>query len=77
MAEVAARMESPVDLWHTQNTCVALRDRRLPAWRRRAGEGDVAAARLATAFVRLCAAVVECDPETGRASAIERLERKQ
>jgi metallophosphoesterase (TIGR00282 family) len=27
--------------------------------------------------VRLCAAVVECDPETGRASAIERLERKQ
>ncbi|MDP9263924.1 MAG: TIGR00282 family metallophosphoesterase [Acidobacteriota bacterium] len=27
--------------------------------------------------VRLCAAVVECDPETGRASSIERLERRQ
>ncbi|MGH9670252.1 MAG: TIGR00282 family metallophosphoesterase, partial [Terriglobales bacterium] len=27
--------------------------------------------------VRLCAAVVECDPQTGRASSIERLERRQ
>ena len=27
--------------------------------------------------VRLCAAVVECDPETGRATGIERLERRQ
>jgi hypothetical protein len=57
MAEIAARMESPVDLWHTQNTCVALRERRLPGWRRRAGEGDASAARMAAAFARLCAAV--------------------
>ncbi len=27
--------------------------------------------------VRLCAAVVECDAESGRATGIERLERKQ
>jgi hypothetical protein len=57
MAEIAARMESRVDLWHTQNTCVALRERRLPEWRRRGAAGDERAARLAAAFARLCAAV--------------------
>ena len=57
MAEVAARMESPVDLWHAQNTCVALRERRLPEWRRRAATGDETARRLTTAFARLCAAI--------------------
>ena len=57
MAEVAGRMESPVDLWHAQNTCVALRERRLPEWRRRAAAGDDDAGRLAAAFARLCAAI--------------------
>jgi alpha-amylase/alpha-mannosidase (GH57 family) len=57
MAEIAARMESGVDLWHAQNACVALREQRLPAWRRRAGQGDAAAERLAVAFARLCAAI--------------------
>jgi hypothetical protein len=57
MAEVAARMESPVDLWHAQNTCVALRERRLPEWGRREAAGDDHARRLIAAFARLCAAI--------------------
>jgi len=57
MSEVAARMESRVDLWHAQNTCVALRERRLPGWRQRAAGGDPIAQRLVAAFARLCAAI--------------------
>lgn len=56
MAEIAARMESRLDLWHAQNACVTLRDTRLPSWRRRAA-GSAAAAQLVAAFARLCAAV--------------------
>jgi hypothetical protein len=52
MAEIAAKMESRVDLWHAQNSCVTLRDTRLRAWRRRAGSEQLVAA-----FARLCAAV--------------------
>ena len=57
MSEVAARMESRVDLWHAQNTCVALREHRLAEWRRRGARGDADAARLAASFARLCNAL--------------------
>jgi hypothetical protein len=57
LAEVAARMQSGVDLWHAQNACWQLIQHRLPAWRRRASDGDREAARLAEEFLRLCAAL--------------------
>jgi hypothetical protein len=57
MAEIAARMDSRVELWHAQNTCVALRESRLGDWRQRAATGDRDAGRLVVAFARLCAAI--------------------
>jgi len=57
MAEVAARMESRVDLWHAQNTCVALREHRLGGWKLRSAAGDATAQRLIVAFARLCTAI--------------------
>ncbi len=57
MAEIAAAMHSPVDLWDAQNAVWRIRQDRLPAWRSRAATGDDAAARLVTAFARLAQAI--------------------
>ncbi len=57
MAEIAAAMKSPVDLWDAQNAAWRIREERLPAWRTRAAAGDELAARLVTAFTRLAQAI--------------------
>jgi hypothetical protein len=57
MAEIAASMRSPVDLWDAQNAAWRIREAQLPAWRTRAAAGDEPAARLVAAFTRLAQAI--------------------
>jgi hypothetical protein len=55
-AEIATRMKSNVDLWFAQNTTWRLLER-LPALRRRAGEGDAVAQQAALDLERLAKAL--------------------
>jgi hypothetical protein len=57
MAEIAASMKSPVDLWDAQNAAWKIRESELPAWRARAAGGDETAVRLVAAFTRLAQAI--------------------
>jgi hypothetical protein len=56
LADIAARMRSPVDLWDAQNAAWQLRSY-LPGWRAAAAAGDERAARSHAAFVRLAQAI--------------------
>jgi hypothetical protein len=56
LAEIAARMKSPVDLWDAQNAAWRLRPS-VAAWKAAAAAGDDEAARSHAAFVRLAQAI--------------------
>ena len=56
LAEIAARLTSPVDLWDAQNAAWQMRTY-FDGWQTRAAGGDEAAARSHAAFERLCRAV--------------------
>ena len=56
LAEIAARMRSPVDLWDAQNAAWRLRPA-AATWQAAAHTGDVDAARLYAAFLRLARAI--------------------
>jgi hypothetical protein len=56
LAEIAARMKSPVDLWDAQNAAWRLRPS-VAAWKAAAAAGDDEAARSHAALVRLAQAI--------------------